>query len=115
MAAATIGSGSGGSTARAAAAGPAATISHGGDGGVSSRSATARRRLTAVESGRVKVQRMTQRSEHDVVVYGATGFVGKLTAALPRETAGRRAGRARRVEARQKLEELKAELGAGRR
>ena len=54
---------------------------------------------------------MTNDREHDVVVYGATGFVGKLTAAyLAKQPAGPRVALAGRSRA--KLEEVRAGLGS---
>jgi short subunit dehydrogenase-like uncharacterized protein len=54
---------------------------------------------------------MSNDRAHDVVVYGATGFVGKLTAAyLAKEASGARVALAGRNES--KLQAVKAELGA---
>jgi short subunit dehydrogenase-like uncharacterized protein len=54
---------------------------------------------------------MSNDRAHDVVVYGATGFVGKLTAAyLAKDTSGARIAIAGRNQ--EKLEALKADLGA---
>jgi short subunit dehydrogenase-like uncharacterized protein len=53
---------------------------------------------------------MTTEREHDVVVYGATGFVGKLTAAyLAKQPSGPRVALAGR--SRDKLEAVRADLG----
>ena len=50
--------------------------------------------------------------EHDVVVYGATGFVGKLTAEYLAAARARRACGSRSAAARkEKLERVGAELG----
>ena len=56
--------------------------------------------------------RIPEQREHDVVVYGATGFVGKLTAEYLAEHGARRRRGSRSAAARtEKLERTRAELG----